>query len=160
MKRTITILAFVIALSFASIANADVFTFDQPIANPADFALEGENVSAQFTNFDAISVQNYLIDLPGGPGTISFDQAVFIKAIDFVQGLPSSVSIWTSIDSDPLTFASLTDYAGPALGIVQIQFDGFYAMASLEASPTPIPGAVWLLGSGLLGLVGLRRKFD
>lgn len=26
-------------------------------------------------------------------------------------------------------------------------------------SPVPIPGAVWLLGSGLLGLVGLRRRF-
>jgi hypothetical protein len=26
------------------------------------------------------------------------------------------------------------------------------------ATATPIPGAVWLLGSGLLGLVGLRRK--
>ena len=25
-------------------------------------------------------------------------------------------------------------------------------------NPVPIPGAVWLLGSGLLGLVGLRRK--
>lgn len=25
--------------------------------------------------------------------------------------------------------------------------------------PVPIPGAVWLLGSGLLGLLGLRRKF-
>lgn len=27
-----------------------------------------------------------------------------------------------------------------------------------DAPPVPIPGAVWLLGSGLLGLVGLRRK--
>lgn len=27
-----------------------------------------------------------------------------------------------------------------------------------SAAPTPIPGAVWLLGSGLVGLVGLRRK--
>ena len=25
--------------------------------------------------------------------------------------------------------------------------------------PVPIPSAVWLLGSGLVGLVGLRRKF-
>jgi len=25
--------------------------------------------------------------------------------------------------------------------------------------PVPIPGAVWLLGSGLLGLLGLRRRF-
>ena len=27
-----------------------------------------------------------------------------------------------------------------------------------DANPVPIPGAVWLLGSGLLGLVGIRRK--
>ncbi|MGO9136293.1 MAG: VPLPA-CTERM sorting domain-containing protein [Syntrophales bacterium] len=26
--------------------------------------------------------------------------------------------------------------------------------------PTPIPAAVWLLGTGLVGLVGLRRKFQ
>lgn len=26
-----------------------------------------------------------------------------------------------------------------------------------ESAPTPIPGAVWLLGSGLVGLVGIRR---
>jgi hypothetical protein len=25
-------------------------------------------------------------------------------------------------------------------------------------NPVPIPGAVWLLGSGLLGLVGIGRK--
>lgn len=29
---------------------------------------------------------------------------------------------------------------------------------ALSVKPTPIPGAVWLLGSGLLGLVGIRRK--
>ncbi|MEN6348685.1 MAG: VPLPA-CTERM sorting domain-containing protein [Syntrophomonas sp.] len=27
-------------------------------------------------------------------------------------------------------------------------------------APVPIPAAVWLLGSGLIGLVGLRRKFS
>jgi hypothetical protein len=31
--------------------------------------------------------------------------------------------------------------------------------ALVGATPTPIPAAVWLLGSGLVGLVGLRRKF-
>ncbi|BDQ35432.1 hypothetical protein [Pseudodesulfovibrio portus] len=29
----------------------------------------------------------------------------------------------------------------------------------LAANPTPIPGAIWLLGSGLLGLAGIRRRF-
>jgi len=28
------------------------------------------------------------------------------------------------------------------------------------SNPVPIPGAVWLLGSGLLGLVGLRRRIN
>jgi hypothetical protein len=33
--------------------------------------------------------------------------------------------------------------------------DGSSAVAP---SAVPVPGAVWLLGSGLMGLVGLRRK--
>jgi hypothetical protein len=34
----------------------------------------------------------------------------------------------------------------------------YFALDNLNGSPVPIPGAVWLLGSGLLGLVGFRRK--
>lgn len=33
-----------------------------------------------------------------------------------------------------------------------------YAQDVLVATPTPIPAAAWLFGSGLLGLVGIRRK--
>jgi hypothetical protein len=29
-----------------------------------------------------------------------------------------------------------------------------------EAAPVPIPAAVWLLGSGLAGLVGMRRRIS
>lgn len=40
-------------------------------------------------------------------------------------------------------------------------YSPFTAELSLDnsaPSPVPVPGAVWLLGSGLLGLVGLRRR--
>jgi hypothetical protein len=26
------------------------------------------------------------------------------------------------------------------------------------ASPVPVPAAVWLLGSGLIGMIGIRRR--
>ncbi|MCK4378316.1 MAG: VPLPA-CTERM sorting domain-containing protein [Deltaproteobacteria bacterium] len=32
------------------------------------------------------------------------------------------------------------------------------AVRSGAVSPVPIPGALWLLGSGLLGLVAVRRR--
>jgi hypothetical protein len=35
-----------------------------------------------------------------------------------------------------------------------LNFDG-----SSTTPPVPVPGAVWLLGSGLVGIVGVRRKF-
>lgn len=38
-----------------------------------------------------------------------------------------------------------------------IQID--YIKIVAEGSPVPIPGAVWLLGSGLVGLVGVRKRF-
>jgi hypothetical protein len=30
---------------------------------------------------------------------------------------------------------------------------------NLTTTPVPLPGAVWLLGAGLVGLLGFRRKF-
>ena len=36
---------------------------------------------------------------------------------------------------------------------------GWLYMDDISVNPVPIPGAVWLLGSGLVGLAGLRRKF-
>ena len=45
---------------------------------------------------------------------------------------------------------------------IRLQNLGLDGKGSLKAPETyvPIPGAVWLLGSGLIGLVGLRRKMS
>ena len=52
---------------------------------------------------------------------------------------------------------------GLYLYIGEVGDNGEVAAGSIRVSdvptpPVPIPGAVWLLGSGLLGLVGLKRK--
>jgi hypothetical protein len=34
----------------------------------------------------------------------------------------------------------------------------YFAMDNLTTSAVPVPAAVWLLGSGLIGLIGIRRN--
>ena len=69
-------------------------------------------------------------------------------------------------DNDSGTFmAYIGDIIGINLGVgANVDFSGtgdFYAESNnnmtLEVQAVPIPAAVWLLGSGLMGLVGLRR---
>ena len=49
-----------------------------------------------------------------------------------------------------------TDQTVNSLGTLFIDSDGD---VFLNTNPVPIPSAVWLLGSGLLCLIGYRRKF-
>ncbi len=38
--------------------------------------------------------------------------------------------------------------------------DGVTVINKMEQQPVPVPAAAWLLGSGLMGLVGLRRRMN
>lgn len=83
------------------------------------------------------------------------------------------VAFWAldPVDSTYLTiFPLISTIDGPAVGPYPGTFPlegwtgdsygGDYTINFTPATtPVPIPGAVWLLGSGLLGLVGLRRRF-
>ena len=47
---------------------------------------------------------------------------------------------------------------GDYLSASTYYFDTITGTVAQDATPTPIPAAAWLLGSGLMGLVGIRRK--
>jgi hypothetical protein len=51
--------------------------------------------------------------------------------------------------------AAMNEHYGT--GIPLLTDDEIVAISGYE--PVPIPGAIWFLGSGLIGLVGFRRKF-
>jgi len=91
----------------------------------------------------------YLIELIAGGNVIASDNNSLYPAAFFLQ---SNIT-YTASSSDP--------YLGLPLQInlisngVQTNFDN----VSLQADSVPIPSAAWLLGLGLIGLVGIRRKF-
>ena len=47
---------------------------------------------------------------------------------------------------------------GTAVGYLRTYADGHTVLNPANAPTTPIPAAAYLFGSGLLGLIGLRRK--
>ena len=57
-----------------------------------------------------------------------------------------------------LTVAGISLGEGSVPGDARTEATSFLTLNVAAPSPVPIPGAVWLLGSGFLGLVGIRRK--
>ena len=58
------------------------------------------------------------------------------------------------------TLINVIWFTAPGLSIQCQNHEFSLAGVSFETTNVPVPGAVWLLGSGLIGLVGLRRNFQ
>lgn len=69
------------------------------------------------------------------------------------QGADGSATVTFSGTYAFLKIVDTTALNGGVLG------DG-YDIDAVKVNATPIPSAAWLLGSGLIGLVGLRRRFS
>ena len=78
--------------------------------------------------------------------------------IDPVRSTPNQVALYnyylTSLGSNT---GNVSDFIWltPGKTSNETKYQGLVG----PGSPTPIPSAIWLLGFGLVGLVGLRRKF-
>ncbi len=53
-------------------------------------------------------------------------------------------------------FIAGTAFAGPYAPAAGVDLD---AIGVMNANAVPIPGAIWLIGSGLLCMLGLRKKY-
>jgi len=81
--------------------------------------------------------------------------SVDVYLADFTNGNSYIIDAWTWVD-----LTSLGNVIGLELafsGSQETNVPKYAAMDNLNA-PVPVPGAIWLMGSGLMTLVGFRRK--
>ncbi|QJB55505.1 VPLPA-CTERM sorting domain-containing protein [Pseudodesulfovibrio sp. zrk46] len=85
-----------------------------------------------------------------------------VKLVDHYWPTTYGLESFSNVDDlEPLYTGTIYEFMygiGPG-NILDADIDIVVTSADAPA-PTPLPGAVWLLGSGLVGLVGLRRKMN
>lgn len=103
-------------------------------------------------------------DLPGG-ASVGFSTDFAIQA-DSKGGKPHNgvnggefltLSLTLSDGYDATWLLSALDSGNARVGVHVLSLEGGFSASGVSTAATPIPGSVWILGSGLLGLLGLRR---
>jgi hypothetical protein len=113
-----------------------------------------------FANTNAINDYNHAITFGN---SLSFLVTLSSASTSTTSGVSTlSLSLFADASgSTPLLNVNGGNYAG-TVATINLHDNGSTDAQSLDASttatPTPIPGALYLLGSGLMGLVGMRRK--
>ncbi len=164
-------------------ANWDEYSWLDTIYAQAEFSQEFEVVGAghvdiSFSFSGSLSAEgssaydgSWTMDLIAEAGDALGNFQDFYQILDMIDTMEVNETFQFSYDftADQVgeTFAlelylqTMTDYSGSSFeaGESLILTSNFYNSLQIDAideTPVPVPGAVWLLGSGFAGLVGMR----
>jgi hypothetical protein len=151
----------------ASTATVSSFTTDgvlgaQDTVDVADGAAVNGTLpgSVVFANTNAVNDYNHAITFGS---TISFILSLSNPTTSSNSGVSTfSLGLFAdALGSTPLLNTGDPNIAGTGI-LINLNNNGTTSAQSLDsnatATPTPIPAAAWLLGSGLMGLFGMRKK--
>ena len=133
----------------------------------ADVPVDGVAIFSWILNFNAATMQVsgldtdfgfvFVDDIDNTAGTVSLEAAsTSPESGDVVLG--TFRIDCTGIGIDQLLIALLNDNNNLLGSPSEADFSALYDGVTATVNQVPIPGAVWLLGSGLFGLVAIRRK--
>jgi hypothetical protein len=150
--------------------------FFEPIPEPVPGGEVTFNLNADGTI--AASLISYYEPIYG----FGFDSITNLPESNFSPKTPTSTSRWSDTWGNQMSgfyisstipagviekwtigqageFTSVFDALDGGLSTHPFFLDGPYALYAGDISTAPIPGTVWLFGSGLAGLIGLKRKY-
>jgi hypothetical protein len=124
-----------------------------------DYGASG-SVEALFSTHDSSTVGSY----DGGLNNLYFEVRDSLDVLkfswDFEDPDVTNKSVWLNYNETYTVIAYLNhsfSHDSDMNGSFINNYNGFVLMEVGE--PVPLPPAFWLLGSGLIGIVGIRRKF-
>lgn len=148
-------------------AVAKFANFTQDVGYIPDLNSDG-NFDESFVSLFTVPGATDGIGLGGPSGTLDSGDVSFVFALD-----PSKAPLWTSLESqnsdglDHMVTWQIVGGAGNNIGSWVIAWEDLPAdgdrdfndiVLEVDVAPVPIPAAVWLFGSGLLGLLGIARR--
>lgn len=118
-----------------------------------------QNLAAEFGQSKLVSSLMHL-----GIADVTTSPPGFPTPVGPFVSSPSTNRFW-QLTEDLILNSSLTLSAGTlivgyqsTLSLDKLDFNDYVvAITDAPLTPTPIPGALWLLGSGLMGLMGIKR---
>lgn len=113
-------------------------TFNFSISTVSDLAASATNHPLSFGSLNLMDISGFSMSIFDSSGLISGPAGSGISLAGL--SLPAGSSYYAEV-------------SGTATGLS----GGAYSVAML-ALPVPVPAAVWLLGSGLIGLIGVARR--
>jgi len=131
-------------------------------ANLRNFNLIDQNILSPLNGVTESANKTFYIDpnnTVGGPTTPTYAQSTGLWTWNGKTGINTVLNVGTPQNFFYLTGTGTLGHATPTLeGTMSFSGGVLTFTSNNTGAPVPLPAAVWLLGSGLAGLVGVGRR--